>query len=676
MSGRVHRLIIRVISYLGSDAKPLCPFPDRRLSVSERVRTLILTAFVGAFLGATAVTAAYVVRPTLALEMDRSLPRRFAAGLYDSERAGQTTFAWTSQRVDIKLTGVTRRVTWTCSVRFRGGRSDPGTEPSVALAADGLVTTTATATNDFQDATIVLPPRASSGAVVTITSSSTLVPGPSDPRQLGVQIDRMTCAASKGIAWPPSATIRDAALAAAILGAAFALLGLRLRIALSAVTVIAVLQALPLASGPAPYIPFSTAMIWYALWIGIAAVVLVAAVDRVRPPALHQPARVAIVVSGGVLYLKLLGLLHPSKLVIDAVFHAHRFEWVMAGKYYFTQPMPDGVTFPYAIGLYVFAAPWSTFTDDYVALLKVVVCSAQAVAGTLLYPVIRKAWNDPVAAVTAVVLFNVVPLPFGLLGNANLTNMFGEAVALATVLTASLVPGARPLPLMVFFLVSALAFLSHVSTFALLGVTLAALAAGYRMFGGPALRSTAWSIGLVTIASAILAVVLYYGHFEEVYKKALRVRADATAAQSQAQPEATAVPPATPSPSLGARIANAIQSAIGTIGWPIMLLGIAGLWRSVVDRSTDRATLAAMAWAVAGLVFLGVAVMRVDAPFQRYAAEFFGRVLLATSPAAVVLAARGTGWAWNQGLTLRLGSASLVAWALVSGIQNWISWFA
>jgi hypothetical protein len=652
------------------------PSPDRRLAVSERVRTTILTALVGAFLGATAVATAYVMRPTLALEMDRSLPRRFASGWYDSERAGQTTFAWTAQRADIKLTGVDRRVTWTCSVRFRGGRSDPGTQPSVALAADGLVATTAKATNDFQDAAIVLPPRASSGAVVTITSSSTLVPGPSDPRPLGVQIDRMTCAPSAGIAWPPSASIRDAALAAAIFGAAFALLGLRLRIALSAVTVLAVLQALPLASGPAPYLPFSEAMIWYALWIGIAAVVLVAALNGLRtPPGLHQSARVAIVVSAVVLDLKLLGLLHPSKLVIDAVFHAHRFEWVMAGKYYFTQPMPGGVTFPYAIGLYVFAAPWSVFTGDHVALLKVVVCSAQAVAGALLYPVISKAWNDRVAAVTAVVLFNVVPLSYGLLGNANLTNTFGEAVALAAVLTASLVPGARPLPLIVLFLVSSLAFLSHVSTFALLGVTLAALAVGYRMFGGSTLRATAWSVGLVTIASAVLAVILYYGHFEEVYKKALRVRADATVTQSQAPPDVTAVPPATPGPSLGARISYAIQSAIGTIGWPIVLLGIAGLWRSVVDRSNDRATLAAMAWAVSGLVFLGVAVMRVDAPFQRYAAEFFGRVLLATSPAGVVLAARGTGWAWNQGLTLRLGAASLVAWALVSGIRTWISWF-
>src|SRR3954464_4859281 len=104
--------------------------PDGGLTVGERVRTLILTALAAAFLGATAVATAYVLRPTLALEMDRSLPRRFASGVYDSERAGQTTFSWTSQRADIKLTDINRRVTWTCSVRFRGGRSDPGTLPS------------------------------------------------------------------------------------------------------------------------------------------------------------------------------------------------------------------------------------------------------------------------------------------------------------------------------------------------------------------------------------------------------------------------------------------------------------------------------------------------------------------------------------------------------------------
>ena len=76
-----------------------------------------------------------------------------------------------------------------------------------------------------------------------------------------------------------------------------------------------------------------------------------------------------------------------------------------------------------------------------------------------------------------------------------------------------------------------------------------------------------------------------------------------------------------------------------------------------------------------GAVFLGVAVMRVDAPFQRYAAEFFGRVLLATFPAAVVLAARGAAWVWNHGANGRIASALLILWAIVPGTQHWMVWF-
>jgi len=606
--------------------------------------------------------------------MDRSLPRRFASGFFDSERSGDTTFAWTAQRADIKLADLNRRAAWRCSVRLRGGRSDPATQPSVDLAADGIVATSIKVTNDFQDVTVPLPPRAASGAALTIASSSALVPGPSDPRQLGVQIDRITCTPEGGIAWPPFATIRDAALTVVIFGAAFAVVGLTLRVALGGATVLAALQSLPLSAGPAPYVPFSEAMIWFALWICLVTVVLVAVLDRVRrPTGLEPTARLAIVVSAAVLYLKLLGLLHPSKLPVDAVFHGHRFEWVMAGKYYFTQGMPGGVTFPYAIGLYMFAVPWSMFVHDHVTLLRVIVCSVQAIAGALLYPVVVKAWSNRVAALAAVLLFNVVPLPYGLLGNANLTNTFGEAVALGTVSSASLLYSGAVLPLIVFFFLASLAFLSHVSTFALLGVTLAALAILYRALGGPALHRTAWFIGGATILAAMVAVVLYYGHFGDVYKNALRVRASAL--QTQVDASASAITAPAMNIGLAARITNAITFGVAVIGWPIVVLALVGVWRTLVDGARDRASLAVLAWAIACVVFLGVAVMRVDAPFQRYAAEFFGRVLLATFPAAVVLAARGIGWAWNRGRLPRVASGLLVLFAVAVGVRSWMEWF-
>jgi len=116
--------------------------------------------------------------------------------------------------------------------------------------------------------------------------------------------------------------------------------------------------------------------------------------------------------------------------------------------------------------------------------------------------------------------------------------------------------------------------------------------------------------------------------------------------------------------------------AVGMIGWPIVILALVGIWRTIVDGMRDRASLAVLAWAVACTVFLAVAVMRVDAPFQRYAAEFFGRVLLATCPAAVMLAARGASWGWSAGTSTRIASAGLMLCSGVLAVRSWLVWFA
>jgi len=647
------------------------------VSLVRLPRHLLIAVLAGALVGAASVIAAFASRPTLSLEMDKSLPRKFASGLYEGERAGDVTFAWTSRRAEIKLIGLNRRTAWTCSARLRGGRSDPASQPSVDLAADGIIASTIKVTNEFQDVTVVLPPRASSGATLTIAASATLVPGPGDPRQLGVQIDRIACAPTGGFALPPSATVRDAAIAAAVFAVAFVLAGASLPASLVGVLLLSTAQAVPLASGPAPYTEFAETMRPFAIWIALSSIAIARGLERWRGTVLQSSARFAVLVSAAVLYVKLLGLLHPSKLLVDAVFHAHRFEWVLSGKYYFTQGMPSGVSFPYAIGLYLFAAPWSWLFHDHVSLLRVIVCAAEVVAGGLLYPLIVRAWNDRVAAAIAVVLFNLVPLQYGLLGNANLTNTFGEAVALATVLVASLLAGPRGLAARAgLFALASLAFLSHVSTFALLGVTLTALAVLYRGLGGPALHRMAWTILALTMLSALVAVVLYYGHFGDVYRDALRVRANnATAAQAAIQNGVSTSSDVAQSAPLVSRIGNALTFAVEMIGWPIVVLAILGAWRLWADRARDRATLAILAWTTACLAFLGVALVRVDAPFQRYAAEFFGRVLLATFPATVLVAARGAGWAWQHGFSTRIVSGLLLVCATAVGAHAWLVWF-
>jgi len=642
--------------------------------VSWPIARAAILAAGGAVAGAVAIVFAYSWQPALALEMDRDLPRSIAAGFYPVERSGDLTFAWTSRRADIKLPGVNRNGDWVCALRFRGARSDPSTQPTVDVAVDGISAASVTATNDFQDVEIPLRSRESAaGAVVSLTSSRTIVPGPSDSRELGVQVDRVACRPVGGLLRvPPWPTVPNSAIAAAVFGAAFALTGVSLPVAAAATLLVVAIQSVPLSAGPAPYVGFAGDMLWFAVWIALLMVAIVRLLEGWRATTLQDAARVAVMFSAAALYLKLLGLLHPSKLPVDAVFHVHRFEWVMSGKYFFTQPMPGGVSFPYAIGLYVFAAPWSAFTHDYVTLLRVVVCTTEIIAGALLYPMIVKAWNDRVAAVLAVVLFSLVPLTYGLVGNANLTNAFGEAVALAAIATVSITPSRSYRALSVFFLLSFLAFVSHVSTFALLGFTLTILCILYRWRGGAAFQWNAWSVAAVTVVAALLAVVVYYGHFTDVYTAALRVRADGAALPIQnTSPTSSALVVR----SLGGRLVDALGFAIPALGWPMWVLALVGSWRLWMEGARDRAAFAVLAWGIACTAFLGVAVMRVDAPFQRYAAEFFGRVLLATCPAVVILAARGASWGWRHGTPARIASAILLCGCAVLAGQGWISWF-
>ncbi len=115
--------------------------------------------------------------------------------------------------------------------------------------------------------------------------------------------------------------------------------------------------------------------------------------------------------------------------------------------YLFTQPMPDGVAFPYAIGLYVVSLPWMALTRDHVTLLRIVVCTAHILAGLLLYVAIVRRLQDQLAGALAVVLWSLVPTWFLVVGNANLTGAFGQSAATATLLSATIWSlGPRDLP--------------------------------------------------------------------------------------------------------------------------------------------------------------------------------------------------------------------------------------
>ncbi len=458
-----------------------------------------------------------------------------------------------------------------------------------------------------------------------------------------------------------------------LLGAGFALTGITAASAIGAAVLMAAGQAYIVTRWGAQFGPYITTVVGLAFWIAVAMAGLSALLGLLRREPLRNTAKFVVTCSAGTLYLQLLALLHPSKPVIDAVFHAHRFDDVLAGHFYFTQLSTSATPFPYAIGLYLFAAPWALLTDNHVALLRVVVSAAEIVAGGLLYLMVVRFWGNRLVGAVSVALFSLAPLTYGLVGSANLTNVFGQAVSIAAVavvvLSAERLRAATPFAGVVLLI--AFGLICHVSTLVLLPATLVALAALYFRFGVDLLRSSSGRILLATVAAAAVATVVYWGHFGDVYVRQFEhLRAPAAASSgagprvAPADPSAGAPPSAAPARvrttlPLPTRAVQALGQTVDNLGWPIFLLALVGLWRLIVEGGRDRLGLAIGAWGLVCLAFVAFSVVSPGSrTYQQDALEFIGRVEHATLPAAVLLAARGAVWAWRAGTALRVASVA------------------
>jgi hypothetical protein len=630
----------------------------------------IVGLLVGALFGLAALALQYSRSPAIALEMDRGVSG-VVTGLYGSERVDRETFAWTGRDATMTLRGLDRTSAWSCSVRVRGGRAEASMLPELVISVDGVITGTHAVTNDYQDVAITLPPRASgSGATVTLTSTKTFTPGPSDRRTLGVVVDRWICApASAGFLQPPPRVMLAAAIGGAALGAAFGLIATGVLATMGGAALLALAQAVPLGWEFGMFTAYPERATALALWIAALLVAAVRGTEWALGRRLSGAARLVAAFTAAVLYLKLLALLHPSKPLVDVVFHAHRLQWVLDGRFYFTQPMPSGVRFPYAIGLYVFAAPWSLVTSDFVLLLRIVVSVAEALGALVVYVLISRIWTDRLAAVVGAILCHVVPRTFEIVGNANMTNAFAQSLALVVLAAAVLWPlqPKQRLQVVGLTVLTACALLSHISTFTTLPAILLGVAALYWWRGGGDLRRPALAIAGALVVAAVLAVVVYYAHFGDAYRSAARVRAS-PAATVTGSVDAATVP-------LPSKVIDAGRLTVAAVGWPIFLLALAGmvpLWRRGLR---DRLSLATGALMLTYAVFVASVVLTpVERTFQRYAAEFISRVTLATYPAMVLLAGLGAAAAWRTGWATRILAAALLGGAGWVGVASWIEW--
>ena len=233
-------------------------------------------------------------------------------------------------------------------------------------------------------------------------------------------------------------------------------------------------------------------------------------------------------------------------------------------------------------------------------------------------------------------------------------------VTMAAAVTWALAPR-RVASLVAFAALLAFALASHVSTATTLLATLGALSVLYFWRGDLARRRSAVAIVLAMIVAAVLAWFGFYQHFSSEF----------AAAFARMFSGETGAPPglAEGYMSPGRRIVNLLSQVVSGAGWPLLILAVFGAIDLVRSGVRDRLTSALAAWTLVWLVFSASTVFaRVGDEYVRYAAEFLGRINLATLPLIAILAARGANRRW-------LGIA-MFGWAIALAVQSWLGWFA
>ena len=489
--------------------------------MSRSVVRALGAAAIGALAGAAFLLLFYGLRPTLGMDFAVSPPSQ-VTGLYLTERDPATglTFAWTGEVLTIRLPGLDRQVPWHLEARARAARPDPATNPELAIFADGSPIVTMPTSSDFADIQVEIPARPDrTGLTISARSSKTMVPGPHDPRALGIMVDwiRLT---PQGIVMPPRRALAAAAIAPALAALALALLGVSGVSAAAAATVLGALLAGVLARGFGPYSDYPAILGVLSAWIWGITLVVGLAIWAARRRSFSNRALFVTGFSAAAAVVKLAVLLHPDMPVGDAMFHAHRFHEVLSGKLYFTSIAPGNYSFPYAPGLYVFALPFADLVRrgaDDMSLLRLIVIGADTIAAVLLYVAVsRVAAAQPhprdvralrTAAVCTVVLYHMVPLDYRIATVGNLTNAFAQSLAtMGLALIAGRTSQARGSGFAtVLTLVLAAAFLSHTSTFAIGAAATAAIAALFFWRGGPALRGTATAVAVALAIAVTIA---------------------------------------------------------------------------------------------------------------------------------------------------------------------------
>lgn len=590
--------------------------------------------------------------------------RGFQGAEIDLENDRQ--FSWTSGRARIAIPHLHRGVGHRVTLDINAFRLDDAPLPVVTIAVDGQSAASLQTTVERQLVTVDVPRRAGRGVVITIESSSTFVPGPSDPRVLGAMVNDVALEAVDGHIRPSWAMLGLTALSIAAFVIPLGLTGVP-RLPATAIATAATIGIVWLLLLDAAFLGDD---VWRFVGIGAGAAALGAVVSGLRswrPNMIALPewsAAVGIVVVLSA--LKLAFFTHPQIAQADAMFQTNRAQLVARGEYFFTSMTPSpGFEFPYAVLLYVTAVwvrPWLPAGLEMADLLRALALAADALVGVALYAVVRRQWQNGPAALLCAALWTLTRAPAMALGHANLTNLFGQGLfGVAIGVLAWMAAGARvsATALVAACVVLTLAFLSHFSTLSTGVLLVAAVAVALGAAGGRDLRRVAFWFAPVLALAVVVSYVTYYSHFTDLYRETFtRIvsRADATTDNSMT---------ATPALKFQRWLTeDQFANDYGLPGMAMFLAAAIGLAWLLRERPRDGLTIVLAAWAIVWAVVSAMGILT--------SVEL--RINLAAAPMFVCLATYGL---WRLASHSRFGRAVAVtglAAITAAGARVWLYW--
>lgn len=486
--------------------------------------------YAGTLAAALLVILAYQARPSYDVLIggatDGPLLSGFNAG-EQSQGANPFPFRWTTADSSITLRDVGRQ---DLQVTLSMGGTRPAGQPtaSVQVLAGEHQVLSETLAPEIKDYTFHVPREDVQNGTLTLRVKSDAFSPPGDPRKLGIIVTHLHAqpgTAADRFIEPPPGPLQPVVAAALLLGLALAALGWGAGGAMLGPVLVGFLAAWLLV---ADRLWLTTAR-WYEAWplallaavlvVGLAGLVLWWLLRHAGTPIAALQARLLFALVVVVFAVRLAGQMHPQILIVDLVFHSHRFDTVQSGQLLFTIKSAEwgGHETFYLPSAYIFMLPLRWLLSNEFFVIKLFTVAVGTLGALVLFYIGKVVARDGRAGLIAATLYLTVPLAVLPYSWGITTNLFGEffaLLALAALLVSVKSPGPRSPSFWVLLFALLVALLSHPGVVQLTAVAFTLISALWLLRRGIIGRGRAALWALVALALACLvAYVGYYSHF-------------------------------------------------------------------------------------------------------------------------------------------------------------------